>query len=451
VRSSFAILAGAGLAGCALSWAVAQHSLIGARWGFVVVVAVWVTVWIVASRAATRIPVRLSLGALMLLAVALRLAAATGTTPSVSNDLYRYAWDARVQLAGTDPYRYPPDAPQLTRLRPPSGLWPSPPRCLHVRMPPGCTLLNRPQDRTIYPPVAEAWFVAVHLVAPGSEGSRPWQLAGGFVDDVTVVLIAMGLSALGRDPRLVAWYALAPLPVIEFAGNGHVDGLALLLLVAAVLALRRERAGWAGVLVGLATMVKLYPALALMAWWRRGRWRLVLPAVVVAALVEAPHVLVVGSRVLGYVPGYIHEEHYTSGGRFLLLGLLSLPGPLTTVVAAAVVVGVAAAVGRSGHGPAAALAIVLSVLILVTTPVQPWYAAVAGGAGVLAGAPWLLTLGLAAEPYYAAVILADPHQVAVGRIVYGLALAVVLYSTFTWKADRRLSRPRPLAVSGPRT
>ena len=37
--------------------------------------------------------------------------------PSTSDDDYRYMWDAKVQFAGVDPYRYPPAAPQLARLR----------------------------------------------------------------------------------------------------------------------------------------------------------------------------------------------------------------------------------------------------------------------------------------------------------------------------------------------
>jgi hypothetical protein len=433
-----AALVAAGSGGVAMSWAVAQHSLQGARWQFVLLLAAWIPLWLVSSWAAVGVSRRASLAAILLLAVALRLAAASGTTPSVSNDLYRYSWDAHVQLAGIDPYRYPPDAPQLTRVRL-AGLWPSPATCRHVRMPPGCTLLNRPQDRTIYPPVAEVWFVAIHALAPGSSGSRPWQLAGGLVDDASIVLIAWALARAGRDPRQVAWYALAPLPVIEFAGNGHVDGLALLLLLAAVLALRRDRPGWAGWWVGLATMVKLYPALALVAWWRRGRWRMALCAAAVVALTEAPHVAAVGSRVLGYLPGYLQEEHYSSGGRFLLLSTLGLPGPLTTALAVAIVAAVAAAVARRGYEPVRSLAMVLAVLILVATPVQPWYAAVVAGIGALAGAPWLVVLGLAAEPYYAAVILADPHQVAAGRLGYGLALAACAAAITT-------GRRRPVAT-----
>ena len=37
--------------------------------------------------------------------------------PLLSSDIYRYVWDGRVQLAGINPYRYVPDAPDLAFLR----------------------------------------------------------------------------------------------------------------------------------------------------------------------------------------------------------------------------------------------------------------------------------------------------------------------------------------------
>jgi hypothetical protein len=432
----------AGLAGVSVSWFLAQHSLVGARGGFLLLVAVWVPLWLVAAWAAGGVGTRVSLTAVMAIAILLRLAAAAGSTPSISNDLYRYAWDAHVQLAGVDPYRNPPGAAASVRLRTPE-FWPAARQCRHLRMAPGCALLNRPQDRTIYPPVAEAWFLSVRVLTFGAGGARPWQLAGGLADDVTIVLIAFGLQSAGRDPRAVAWYALSPLPVIEFAGNGHVDGLALLLMVAAVLALRRNRPGWAGTLIGLATMVKLYPALAVAGWWRRGRWRLAGFAAAVVVVTEAPHLLAVGGRVLGYLPGYLAEEHYTGGARFLLVGLLGLNGPLSTAMAGAILVASVFVVARRDLEPAVALAAVLATLILVTTPVQPWYAATVGGAGVLAGAPWLMVLGLAAEPYYAAVILAQRHQVAAGRIGYAVALGIIVLPIIRSSPPLR---PSPLPV-----
>ena len=179
-------------------------------------------------------------------------------------------------------------------------------------------------------------------------------------------------------------------------------------------------------LIGLAIMVKLYPGMALAAGWRRGRWRLVLAAATVCVLSEAPHVIAVGTRVIGYIPGYLKEEKYSSGGRFLLLGLLHLPGDVSVALAVAAVGGAALYLWRSQLDPANGLAVGLAVLMFVTTPVQPWYAVAVAGIGVMAGRPWLLVVPLAAEPYYASVAFHDPHQVAVGRLAYGAACLVVV-------------------------
>jgi hypothetical protein len=446
-RLAVVVVSGAGA--LLLSWFVAQHSESGARWGFLVLIGIWVPLWLVGAWAASRLPARTSLVAVMVLAALLRLAAATGTTPSISSDVFRYAWDAHVQLSGIDPYRYAPAAPELRSLRTP-GFWPSAARCHDIRGRTGCTTINRRGDRTIYPAVAEGWFVVVHLFNPDDAGGRPWQIAGGLVDDGVIVALALALRDRGKDPRSVAWYALSPLPVIEFAGNGHVDGLALLFMVAALGVLHRGRRGWAGVLVGLAIMVKLYPGVALAAGWRRGRWRFVLAAAAVCVVTEAPHVIAVGTKVLGYIPGYLKEEKYTTGGRFLLLGLLGLPGRVTTGLAVACVVGAAVYVWRSRLDPATGLTVALAVLMFVTTPSQPWYAVAVAGVAILAGRPWLLVVPLAAEPYYAAAVFRIHHAVAVGRLCYGAAALVVVgacwYQNRISRAEPRRPGPLPAAV-----
>src|SRR4051812_23190448 len=37
--------------------------------------------------------------------------------PSLSDDVFRFLWDGRVQAAGINPYLYPPDDPALAGLR----------------------------------------------------------------------------------------------------------------------------------------------------------------------------------------------------------------------------------------------------------------------------------------------------------------------------------------------
>src|SRR5574341_497972 len=39
------------------------------------------------------------------------------TQPVLSDDMYRYVWDGKVQAAGINPYLYPPESPELSHLR----------------------------------------------------------------------------------------------------------------------------------------------------------------------------------------------------------------------------------------------------------------------------------------------------------------------------------------------
>src|SRR5205085_500789 len=119
------------------------------------------------------------------------------------------------------------------RLREP-WLWPEQRPCPLAYRPLGCTRINRSGVHTIYPPGAEAFFAAVyHLTGIGARG-KPWQVAGLVVDVGVVALLIAGLRRRGRDPRWAALYALCPAPVLEIVNNGHVDGLAILLGVAAL-------------------------------------------------------------------------------------------------------------------------------------------------------------------------------------------------------------------------
>ncbi len=86
----------------------------------------------------------------VLVAGAVLQGCAIQNAPVSSDDDFRYLWDATVQLHGVDPYRYPPSAPELAGLR--TGfLFPPPGAHCTNRFPGGCTLINRPTGRTIYP------------------------------------------------------------------------------------------------------------------------------------------------------------------------------------------------------------------------------------------------------------------------------------------------------------
>lgn len=435
-------LAVAGLAGVALSAAVAGGgTVLVDRWAILVRLAAWTVAWVVAVACALRLPRRAAVAAVIGLAAALRLAALAGP-PTLSDDLHRYSWDGRVQAAGVNPYRHPPDSPELARLREP-WLWPDDAGCAALDRPPGCTRINRPSERTIYPPVAQAWFAGVYRVAGIDARHKAWQVAGLIADLGLVALLPLVLRAWGRDERWTALYALSPFPVVEVVNNGHVDGLAGLAVIAALLLAARGRPARAGALVGVAALLKLYPAVVLPGLAARRRAWLVPAAAGAAAVVVLgylPHVVGVGARVLGYLPGYLREEKYDVGGRYLLAGLLGLPATATAVVAGA---GLAAAVGWAvfrGPDVPRAQAALLGGLLLAATPVQPWYAVTLLAVATVAVAPAWAAVAAAGYPYFFAVILDHPRTVAIGRLSYGLAMVVV--ATAAWaRRDRAADRP----------
>jgi len=396
-------------------------------------------------------------------------ATALTSGPRLSDDLYRYAWDAKVQAAGIDPYRYPTNSPALARLHD-GWLWPDPAGCAALRHAPGCSRINFVWAHTIYPPVAQLYFDAVHYL-PGPDGVSPLQVCAALMSLALTGLLLVATGRAGRSPAIVAAYAWSPLAGVDIGIDAHVDVVAAVLSVAGLLVLgarrstgppgpgrasadapagrpSRRRAAAAGALLGAAIAVKLYPALLLAAVARR-RPTIVIPtAVGVVALSYLPHVLTVGSGTLGYLPRYLTSEGYTDGQRYRLLGLLGFSGQGAQVLAVALLAVAAAAAAWADPArvglPRAALWLV-GAAFLLATPAQPWYGLQLVVLAVLAGR--LEWLAVAAAPYvlYQSLFdrlalpahIARPGGYAIGALVVGLA------------ACARLARARRPAGAAP--
>jgi hypothetical protein len=216
------------------------------------------------------------------------------TRPALSDDMYRYVWDGRVQAQGISPYRYPPDAPELAALRD-GEIWPK---------------INRRSVVTVYPPGAEAAFALLWRIMPDDvRWFQAVMAAGGLL--AGGLLLGL-LRALGRSPARILIYLWSPLLAFETAHAAHVDGLVLPLLVGAWWARVRERDSLVGLLLGLAAALKLYPVLLLPALWRprhpQGRWRLPLAFVLSLGACYLPYIWTSGPQVLGYLPRYFGER-----------------------------------------------------------------------------------------------------------------------------------------------
>lgn len=365
------------------------------------------------------------------------LGIAVAAPPAGSDDVYRYVWDGRVQAAGIDPYRYAPLDPALAGLRDPV-LFPGGRACSTDHpagagyLEPDCTLINRPEVATIYPPVAEAsfWLVSrfgglsrsggVSAIGGGRGGVLAFQIAGA------LAAAGVGLLVLRRaGPARAAVWCWCP-PVLTGAVNdAHVDGLAVLLTVGGLLAAGSSRPFRAGGLVGAAVAVKITPAVVLPALVR-SRWvRVGLAVVAVVALSYLPHVLALGPRVLGYLSGYLSEEGYDGGNRFLLLADVLGPQHARAAAVALLAVLAAAAAWRSDpRAPERSALLLAGGSLFVATPAYPWYGLLAIALGALAGRPRWVAVSLAPALAYSAVDL--PGVTDAGLAGWAVAAAFVV-------------------------
>jgi len=361
-----------------------------------------------------KVPRRTSVALILLGGIALQLAAVSAP-PQNSNDLYRYVWDGRVQAAGIDPYAYVPSASQLTGLREPGFLWLADGQyCVKAsyvssqpaaELAPGCTRINRPTVPTIYPPVAEAYFLGVHYLPAGDDSTTPIQATTALVAVLTTVLLLFGLGRLGRDIRMAALWSWCPTVALEAGNSAHVDVVAVAITAVAVLTLATartwRRTALGGVLLGLAIATKLTPALAVPALLRR-RWLTVtLAASSAFAAVYVPHVLTVGTKVIGFLPGYLKQEGYSGGTRFGIIGLFATSW-LAIVLAVLILGAVAFAVLQFGNPdrPWEGAVVMTGAALAVTTPHYQWYSLMLVMLVALDGRPeWL---AFAAAGYYAA-------------------------------------------------
>lgn len=223
--------------------------------------------------------------------------------PRLSDDLYRYVWDGRVQAAGINPYRHIPAEEPLARLRD-EAIYPK--------------INRRDYAPTIYPPLAQAVFLATTRV---SESVAWMKLTMVAFEVVSVWAVVWLLASFGLPRQRVLLFAWHPLLVYEIAGSGHLDALMICFVCLALVARRREREGLTGAMLACAALVKLYPVVLAPALYRRWGWRMPAAFAATFALAYVPYLSVGVRRVVGFLPGYTNEEGLQNGARFFILTL----------------------------------------------------------------------------------------------------------------------------------
>lgn len=189
------------------------------------------------------------LGAFVVVVAFVLRAAVIPTTPTLSDDVYRYVWEGRVLAHGQSPYAHAPDDSALVRLRDDR---------IHAQV-------NHRDLRTIYPPAAEAGFAMVASLSASVLAMKLWILLHDLL--LVFVLVRWCERREGSAIGAIA-YAWNPLLIAEFAGSGHHDPTAMLpLALACYWGDRRPVAS--ALALSLAVLTKLVPLLALPFLWMR--------------------------------------------------------------------------------------------------------------------------------------------------------------------------------------
>ena len=260
-----------------------------------------IATWLVLRGAADGVASGRALATILLVGVAMRCLLLPGTP--VSNDLFRYIWDGRVQGAGINPYLHVPSEGVLTPLRE-TAIYP---------------YINRADYApTIYPPTAQIVFYLVTRISEAPIAMKAAMLA---FEGLAVWTMLRLLALRGLPPARILLYAWHPLPVWEFARSGHVDIVAIAFLLLAFLAAERRWPVLAGVAFGAGALVKYFPLVTAPALYRRWDWRFPVALLATLAALYLPYIGA-GRKVFGFLGSYISEEGLDRGSGIFLWQLL---------------------------------------------------------------------------------------------------------------------------------
>jgi hypothetical protein len=223
--------------------------------------------------------------------------------PYLSDDIYRYIWDGRVQANGINPYRYLPAAPELAHLRD-EAIYPR--------------INRRETAHTIYPPVAQIVFLVTTRISESVTWMKFTMVA---FEAITVWAIAQLLASFGLARERVLLYAWHPLVIWEFAGSGHADAIAIAFIALAFLAWRRNAHLGAGVALASAVLTKLIPLVLLPAFLKKGRWRVIVAFAVTIVVGYLGYLSVGPVAAMGSLPVYSNEQGLMTGKQYYLLNV----------------------------------------------------------------------------------------------------------------------------------
>jgi len=349
------------------------------------------------------------------------------TEPVLSDDVFRYVWDGRVQHAGINPYLHAPDDPSLTPLR--------------DEIPEIYAGINNKDIPTLYPPLMQILFYAATSVS----SSLLWMKAFFTLFDLALILVLTRLlAALGLNPLRALVYAWSPLPIVEIAGSGHNDVAAVFFLVAALWAFERGRSLGSIALATASGLAKLAGFALLPFFARFVRLRTFWAAPLATALAALPYASA-GELAFRGLSEYALRWR---GNDSLFHVLFHLTGSLSSakVLVAVILAALALWLVWRKTPPVRAFFFTLGAILLLTPTVHPWYLLwVAPFLAVFPHPAWLYFQASVALSYHASYLAApgEPWRelLWIKLLEYGPFFLLLGLNLLKWARDGSRKAP----------
>jgi alpha-1,6-mannosyltransferase len=375
--------------------------------------------------------------------------------PWLSDDVYRYLWDGLICTQGYNPYAHLPNSAELLHLR--GSIY---------------ALMDYKHISTLYPPLGQVLF-ALCIKIGGLFGTS-WQ-APYFVWKTTLIgCEAVGVYFAGRALRLLSLplgslglYLLLPLPVIEFAGQAHIDGLIIaplgvLMYLCAQFFGRKQPVDpksvtrfsfRVGLLAAILFLLKILPVVVILPLLRLRIYRSVLIGTAAALSVLAsipffyqPEAL---AQFLAVVRFYSQTAQFNGVPLYALLHLLEFFGVrewwlIAPSVLSVIRTGIVAVCGlairaATLHSLFTLMLLSLTAMTFLSSKVHVWYFAPLLLLNSITGWRWLPVFASASLLTYA--IYAGPVTKEAYQLEYVLWASAALFAAVEWYLYRDRTKP----------
>lgn len=357
--------------------------------------------------------------------------------PSLSDDIYRFFWDGLLLKNGIHPFN---ELPGYYLDKGISGLS----KELYNQ-------LNSPEYFTIYPPLNQFIFWLSVII------SDNWLISTGIIRLLIVVadigsffVLKRLLEQYGKSPHLAFWYFLNPLVIIEFTGNVHFEGIVIFFVLLGMYFFEKKRTAKSAISLGLAIGTKLLPLIYLPYLLLKGlkekQWWGAILAGFIGVLTLLP--LLSQSFIDGLSQSlnlYFQSFEFNASVYFIAREIgqwiygynnIKLIGPLLAIISVISIIGISVLSYFRGWSIPKTLLFILSIYLLFTTTIHPWYIIPLVAFGILSGywypVIWSATIFLTYFGYSKTGFELPMWIVVIEYFIVGVALATDLF----WKRER---------------